>query len=459
MASKSKTKYLCSKCGHDHLKWQGSCSGCGEWGTLEEFKDNTNSHKGTWVGGSSEIKLLGDIDASEFARIPSGIKEFDRVLGGGFVQGSVVLIGGDPGIGKSTLLLQAISLFKGKRVYVSGEESEQQIALRSKRLKLDNDATPVLTEVQVEVILQKMESFGPELIIIDSIQTLYSSKADSAAGSVSQVRECTAQLLRYAKNTGTIIILVGHVTKDGTIAGPKILEHMVDTVLYFEGDVHAGFRLLRAVKNRFGAAGELGVFAMTGKGLEGVDNPSLFFMAEHAEPVPGTTLLSAMEGDRPLVVEVQALLESTKFPTARKLSVGFDSNRISMLVAVLSERGGLPCADFNIYINAVGGLKLVEPAADLAIALACASGFKKRVLPRDLAVFGEIGLGGEIRPVLHAEARINEAKKLGFKKVIMPKTRGVQAPSSDIELVQVRSLSEAIAHAFPPIPKQPKPEL
>ncbi|MGL4408133.1 MAG: DNA repair protein RadA, partial [Zoogloea sp.] len=362
--------------------------------------------------------------------------EFDRVLGGGLVAGGVVLIGGDPGIGKSTLLLQALAVLarKQKALYVSGEESAEQVALRAGRLQLDARTLQLLPEISLERILATLRDEKPEVAVIDSIQTIYSEALSSAPGSVAQVRECAAQLTRYAKQHGTSLIMVGHVTKDGALAGPRVLEHIVDTVLYFEGDTHSSFRLIRAFKNRFGAVNELGVFAMTEKGLRGVTNPSAIFLSQHGQQVPGSCVLVTQEGTRPLLVEIQALVDTAHSPSPRRLSVGLEQNRLAMLLAVLHRHAGVVCFDQDVFVNAVGGVKITEPAADLAVLLAIVSSLTNRPLPKELVVFGEVGLAGEIRPAPRGQERLKESAKLGFSVALVPKAN---APKQEIPGMQV----------------------
>jgi DNA repair protein RadA/Sms len=378
--------------------------------------------------------------------VPTGIDEFDRVLGGGLVPGGVVLIGGDPGIGKSTLLLQALSLLSGslKALYVSGEESAEQVALRASRLQLDARSLQLLPEINLERILGTLRAERPDVAVIDSIQTVYSESLGSAPGSVAQVRECAAQLTRFAKQSGTTLILVGHVTKDGTLAGPRVLEHIVDTVLYFEGDTHSSFRLVRAFKNRFGAVNELGVFAMTDKGLKGVSNPSAIFLSQHGQQVSGSCVLVTQEGTRPLLVEIQALVDSAHSPSPRRLSVGLEQNRLAMLLAVLHRHAGVVCFDQDVFVNAVGGVKIAEPAADLAVLLAIVSSLTNRPLPRQLVVFGEVGLAGEIRPAPRGQERLKESAKLGFTMALVPKANAPKHDIPGMQVIAVDRIEEAL---------------
>ena len=452
--AKSKSQYACTECGGISPKWQGQCPHCGVWNTLVETvmesaapgSNRFTSNAGGLIAPSS-VQELSTIEARDLPRVPTGIEEFDRVLGGGLVSGGVILIGGDPGIGKSTLLLQALSAMAGQHrvLYVSGEESGEQVALRARRLGLRTQGLKLLTEISLEKIQATLASEKPEIAVIDSIQTMYSEMLTSAPGSVAQVRECAAQLTRIAKATGTNIILVGHVTKEGAIAGPRVLEHIVDTVLYFEGDTHSSYRLVRAIKNRFGAVNELGVFAMTDKGLKGVSNPSALFLSHHEEPVPGACVLVTQEGSRPLLVEIQALVDAAHSPNPRRLSVGLDQNRLAMLLAVLHRHAGVPTYDQDVFINAVGGVKIAEPAADLAVLLAIASSLKSRPLPKGLVVFGEIGLAGEIRPAPRGQERLKEAAKLGFTQALIPKANAPKGKIEGMEVIACERAGEALA--------------
>ena len=394
---------------------------------------------------SQSVATLSDIDAAEVARTPTGLDELDRVLGGGIVAGGVVLIGGDPGIGKSTLLLQALDALSQQLpvLYVTGEESAAQVALRARRLGLAGNRVRVVAEIQLEKILANVSAENPSLCVIDSIQTLYSDQLTSAPGSVAQVRECAAQLTRVAKGTGCAMVLVGHVTKEGALAGPRVLEHMVDTVLYFEGDTHSSFRLVRAIKNRFGAVNEIGVFAMTERGLKGVNNPSAIFLSTHGEPVAGSCVMVTLEGSRPLLVEVQALVDSGG-PSPRRLSVGLDRDRLAMLLAVLHRHAGVDCLDQDVFVNAVGGVRIGEPAADLAVLLAIQSSLRNRPLPRGFIAFGEVGLAGEVRPAPRGQERLREAAKLGFSVAVVPKANAPKKPIEGLTLHAVERIEEAI---------------
>jgi DNA repair protein RadA/Sms len=424
--AKEKTVYTCSECGGTSPKWLGKCTACHAWNTLiESVAENAAPTKNRFasLAAAAPVQALCDIEATDFDRTPTGQDELDRVLGGGIVEGGVVLIGGDPGIGKSTLLLQALdTLQRGgmNALYVTGEESGAQVALRSRRLGIVGSQVKVMAETQLEKILATLEAQAPNIAVIDSIQTVYSDQLTSAPGSVAQVRECAAHLTRYAKSSGTAIVLVGHVTKEGTLAGPRVLEHMVDTVLYFEGDTHSSFRLVRAIKNRFGAVNEIGVFAMTEKGLKGVSNPSAIFLSQHSEPVPGSCVMVTLEGTRPMLVEIQALVDSGG-PSPRRLSVGLDKDRLAMLLAVLHRHAGVACMDQDVFVNAVGGVRITEPAADLAVMLSITSSLRGKPLPKGFIAFGEVGLAGEVRPAPRGQERLKEAAKLGFSVAIVPK--------------------------------------
>ena len=432
------------------MKWQGQCPHCREWNTLTETVQEKNVLRFSPDSVQKQVLSLSEVETEDMPRFLTGMDEFDRVLGGGLVQGGVVLLGGDPGIGKSTLLLQALSRMSvhHRVLYVSGEESMQQVALRAKRLSLDVARVDLLTEIRLEAIQSILAEHRPRIAIIDSIQTIYSETLQSAPGSVAQVRECAARLTRFAKTSGTCIVLVGHVTKDGALAGPRVLEHMVDTVLYFEGDTHSTFRLIRAFKNRFGAVNELGVFAMTEKGLREVGNPSALFLSHHGVRVAGTCVMVTQEGTRPLLVEIQALVDEAHAPSPRRLCVGLEQNRLAMLLAVLHRHAGIPCFDQDIFINAVGGVKITEPGADLAVMLAIVSSLKNRVLPEKTVIFGEIGLAGEVRPVQRGQERIKEAAKLGFTCAVIPKANQSRQAVKGIEIIAVERVEEAVSALF-----------
>jgi DNA repair protein RadA/Sms len=448
--AKQKSVYTCTECGGQASKWQGQCPHCMAWNTLVETVAEAASAANRYsaLAEPSQLQRLSDVEALETPRQTTGIAEFDRVLGGGLVPGGVVLIGGDPGIGKSTLLLQALCHLgaSNKVLYVSGEESAQQIALRARRLALDAGPVQLLAEIQLEKITATLLAQRPNVAVIDSIQTIYSEALQSAPGSVAQVRECAAQLTRLAKQAGITVILVGHVTKEGALAGPRVLEHIVDTVLYFEGDSNSSFRLIRAFKNRFGAVNELGVFAMTEKGLREVSNPSALFLSHHGQEVAGSCVMVTQEGTRPLLVEVQALVDEAHAPNPRRLSVGLEQNRLAMLLAVLHRHAGIACFDQDVFVNAVGGVRITEPAADLAVLLAIVSSLRNKPLPAKLVVFGEVGLAGEVRPVQRGQERLKEAAKLGFTHAVIPKANNPKQRIAGMEVVAVDRLEDAVAY-------------
>ncbi len=464
MAKSPTTIYVCSNCGGQQRKWLGRCPDCDEYNTLVEEKFRPTAQA---VGKASsvatarlstnsfrEIKPISytEIESQDDMRTSSGIAEFDRVLGGGIVAGSLVLIGGSPGIGKSTLIIQVadqLSKSNTRVLYVSGEESERQIKMRGERLGLNAENLYLLPETNLEAILSEVEKLQPDAIIVDSIQTVFSPSVESAPGSVSQVREVAGQFMIFAKATSTPVFLIGHVTKEGSIAGPKALEHIVDTVLYFEGDRHHNHRIIRATKNRFGAANEIGIFEMTGEGLKAVGNPSEVFLQERPEGASGSVVTVCMEGTRPMLVEVQALVTGTKFGTGRRMAQGFDYNRTSLLIAVLEKRVGFQLANDDVFINVAGGLEIDEPAADLGVIAAIASSFRNLQIPPDTAVFGEVGLTGEVRGVLQAEARAREAQTLGFKKLILPASnkKGLEKLLG-MRVVGVKNLDEALDELF-----------
>ncbi|WPB56826.1 DNA repair protein RadA [Xylophilus sp. GOD-11R] len=454
--AKEKSTYTCSECGGNSPRWLGKCPHCGAWNTLVETVAQPPAAAGknrlgqapafAALAQTAEVTVLSEIEAADVARATTGIDELDRVLGGGIVEGGVVLIGGDPGIGKSTLLLQALDALERsglETLYVTGEESGAQIALRARRLGLDGSQVPVLAEIQLEKILATLDTRQPSVAVIDSIQTMYSDQLTSAPGSVAQVRECAAHLTRAAKASGIAIVLVGHVTKEGALAGPRVLEHMVDTVLYFEGETHSAFRLVRAIKNRFGAVNEIGVFAMTERGLRGVANPSAIFLSQHSEPVPGSCVLVTLEGTRPMLVEIQALVDSGG-PSPRRLSVGLDRDRLAMLLAVLHRHAGVACMDQDVFVNAVGGVRISEPAADLAVILAIASSLRGKPLPSGFLAFGEVGLAGEVRPAPRGQERLKEAAKLGFSIAVVPKANAPKKPVEGLTIHPVERVEEAI---------------
>jgi len=448
---RAKSAYVCSDCGATALQWFGACPSCGAAGTLTETaveKGGGASHR--YAAEASKSIALEAVDAKDLERIPSGLPELDRALGGGLVGGQVSLLGGDPGIGKSTLLLQALHAMSVSvpTLYVTGEESTEQVAMRARRLGLApgemSGSLRLLAETQLERIVASLDSAKPRVAVIDSIQTLWSETLQSAPGSVAQVRECAAQLTRHAKRNGIALLFIGHVTKEGAIAGPRVLEHIVDTVLYFEGDPHSAFRLVRAVKNRFGAVNELGVFAMTEKGLRGVSNPSALFLSRHEKPVAGSCVLVTIEGTRPLLVEIQALVDSAHTPNPRRLSVGLEQNRLAMLLAVLHRHAGLATWEQDVFVNAVGGVRIGEPAADLAVSLAVVSSLTDRPIAEKVAVFGEVGLAGEVRPAPRGQERLREAAKLGFEKIIIPRANAPKTKIPNLEVLPVERVDQAV---------------
>jgi len=439
-ALKRKTAYVCSDCGASALQWFGACPSCGAAGTLSE----TVSDRRAPSAGKIATVSLAELQPRELARIPTGMEELDRALGGGLVPGQVALLGGDPGVGKSTLLLQSVSSLDVPSLYVTGEESAEQVALRARRLGLAAGSLRLVAETQLERVLGAIEGARPRVAVVDSIQTLWSEALQSAPGSVAQVRECAAQLTRLAKRDALALLLIGHVTKEGAIAGPRVLEHIVDTVLYFEGDSHSAFRLVRAVKNRFGAVNELGVFAMTEKGLKGVSNPSRLFLSTHEKPVSGSCVLATLEGTRPLLVEIQALVDSAHSPNPRRLSVGLEQNRLAMLLAVLHRHAGIATWEQDVFVNAVGGVRIAEPAADLAVCLAIVSSFSDKPISSKVAVFGEIGLAGEVRPAPRGQERLREAAKLGFEKAVIPKSNLPKGKIAGLGVHAVERIDEAV---------------
>ncbi|APZ43892.1 DNA repair protein RadA [Acidihalobacter ferrooxydans] len=450
--AKARVEYRCNACGAFSPKWSGQCGECGEWNTLVEVAPRKTSAppppnpRFSGYAGHSSVRKMDEVALEAEPRTPTRLTEFDRVLGGGLVHGSVVLIGGDPGIGKSTLLLQTLATLDKSlpSLYVTGEESLQQVTLRAHRLGLPRGHLRLLTETGVERILAIATEERPRVLVIDSIQTLYSEQLQSAPGSIGQVRESAAQLVRYAKQTDTSVFLVGHVTKEGTLAGPRVLEHMVDTVLYFEGDPGNRYRVMRAVKNRFGAVNELGVFAMTEHGLKAVSNPSAIFLSRHPNPVSGSVVMVTREGTRPLLVEVQALVDESRQGNPRRVTVGLEQNRLVMLLAVMHRHGGLALYDQDVFINVVGGVRVSETAVDLAVLAAAISSLRDKPLPNDLVVFGEVGLAGEIRPVPNGEERLREAAKHGYTQAIVPKANAPRHTSAGMQVHAVERLSEAL---------------
>ena len=445
---RTKVAYECTACATQTPKWGGQCPGCNAWNTLiEQQLEKTTGHRYESLAPPSQVVSMASVVAIDMDRFSSGSVEFDRVLGGGLVQGAVVLIGGDPGIGKSTLLLQTavhVSQAHARVLYVSGEESLAQIALRAQRLGLGEASIDLLAEISLEKIIQVISERKPLFVVIDSIQTLFTDALNAAPGSVSQVRECAAQLTRCAKQGGSTLVMIGHVTKEGTLAGPRVLEHMVDAVLYFEGDSHSSFRLVRSFKNRFGSVNELGVFAMTERGLRAVPNPSALFLSQHAKPVPGSSVLITQEGSRPLLVEIQALLDASAGLQPRRLAVGLDAQRLALLLAVLHRHAGIACHDQDVFLNAVGGVRINEPAADLASLFAIVSSFKNKALAKGIAVFGEVGLAGEIRPCPRGQDRIREAAKLGYHRLIVPKANMPKTSTEGLTIVGVDRLDQAL---------------
>ena len=452
MAGKIKTRYQCDECGAVTLKWSGQCADCSAWNTLTEVvledKPASSERFQSHAAEPAVIHKLDEVDLVKQPRMSTGSAEFDRSLGGGLVNGSVILLGGDPGIGKSTLLLQVLSSLADKdgihTLYISGEESIEQINLRATRLGLPADGLYVLAENQLEHIFAAAGRHKPSVLVVDSIQTVFSETLQSAPGAVAQVRECAARLVRYAKQTRTTVFLVGHVTKEGALAGPRVLEHMVDTVLYFEGDNNSRYRIIRSVKNRYGAVNELGIFAMTEKGLREVTNPSAIFLATHDKPAPGTAILVTREGSRPLLVEVQALVDPSHSQQPRRITVGLEHNRLTMLLAVLHRHTGIVTYDQDVFVNVVGGIKLTETAADLAVLMAIMSSLRDQPLAGDIVIFGEVGLTGEIRPVQEGQERLKEAVKHGFAKAVIPAANAPKQKQGKLEIIPVKKLGEAI---------------
>ncbi|TNF36687.1 MAG: DNA repair protein RadA [Gammaproteobacteria bacterium] len=453
MAKVAQKAYVCNECGADFPKWQGQCSECGAWNAVTEVRlgpakasGTARARAGGYAGEAAAVQPLSAVSVSEEARISTGFAEFDRVLGGGLVPGSAILIGGHPGAGKSTLLLQTLCKLAEQQdcLYVTGEESPRQVAMRARRLGLPVDKLNLLAETDLEVLMATVEAEKPQVLVVDSIQVVYLPEIQSAPGSVSQVRECAAALTRFAKQSGTVLILVGHVTKDGSLAGPKVLEHMIDASILIEGDHDSRFRTLRGQKNRFGAVNELGVFAMTDAGMKEVKNPSAIFLSGRRESAPGSVVMAVWEGTRPLLVEIQALVDDSQAANPRRLAVGLEHNRLAMLLAVLHRHGGLQLGASDVFVNAVGGVKVVETSADLALLLAIVSSFRDRPLPADLVVFGEVGLSGEIRPVPSGQERLSEAAKHGFARAIVPKANVPRQAIQGMKVTGVETLAEAL---------------
>ena len=453
--SSVKTLFVCSACGASSPQWAGQCADCGEWNTLEEHvqapavtSGRGSARGGRQYAGDSGVKRLSEVPRDAETRFATGIGEFDRVLGGGLVAGGVVLLGGDPGIGKSTLLLEAVARVAGQHgaLYVTGEESLRQVGMRAERLGVEDDGLKLLAETRVEAIIELAARERPEVLVVDSIQTVHSDSLGSAPGGVAQVRESAAQLVQFAKRSGTVLFLVGHVTKEGQLAGPRVLEHMVDTVLYFESDSGSRYRLLRAVKNRFGAANELGVFAMLDTGLKEVRNPSAIFLSRHEQPVPGSAILVTREGTRPLLLELQALVAESPLSNPRRLAVGLDGNRLGMLLAVLQRHAGVSTYGEDVFVNVVGGVRVAETASDLPALLAVVSSLRDRPIPQDWVIFGEVGLAGEIRPVPNGADRLAEAARHGFRRALVP-MKNCPAPGQapqGIEVMGVERLDAAL---------------
>ena len=447
--SKTRIKYICSNCGYESLRWLGKCPECESWNSFTEEIVETSKRQTTSYKGITSAKKISEITANEEDRVKTGIGEFDRVLGGGLMPGSVILLGGDPGIGKSTLAMQSASNIKQKVLYVTGEESAKQIKLRADRLKIKSDDFYILAETDMSPIIAAMNELNPVLIVIDSIQTMYRSELDNSPGTITQIRECTALLMEEAKKKHFSIIIVGHVTKEGMIAGPKLLEHIVDTVIQFEGETHHSFRILRAQKNRFGSTNEIGVFEMHEDGLSEVKNPSELFLSERDKETSGSVVTSSMEGTRPILLEVQALVTPSNYGNPQRVTTGFDQRRLSILLAVLEKRASYRLSANNVFLNMAGGVKILEPAVDLAVCCSVASSLLDKKADNSTVVVGEVGLGGEIRSVGHIEKRIQEAEKLGFKRIILPQNnlKGIKT-NGKIEIIPVDTLSDAIKNVL-----------
>jgi DNA repair protein RadA/Sms len=460
--AKQKTAFVCNDCGSDYAKWQGQCSDCGAWNTLAEVRlgpasaggrgasrasGGVSANRAGFAGALAGARVLRDIDLDDLPRFSSGAEEFDRVLGGGLVPGSSILVGGNPGAGKSTLLLQSMCYLAAgmDALYITGEESLQQVAMRARRLNLPVDKLRLMSETNVETIVVALEEFRPRVVVVDSIQVVHTAELTSAPGSVSQVRECAAYLTRFAKRTGTVLFLVGHVTKDGSLAGPKVLEHMIDCSILLESTDDSRFRTLRGQKNRFGAVNELGVFAMTEQGMREVRNPSAIFLDRSGEPASGSAVMVVWEGTRPLLVEIQALVDDSQLGNPRRVAVGLEQNRLAMLLAVLHRHGGLQVGDQDVFANVVGGVKVLETSADLALLLAIVSSYRDRQLPRDMVIFGEVGLSGEIRPVPSGRERLAEAAKHGFRRAIVPRANAPKSEIKGMQVLAVSKLAEALA--------------
>jgi DNA repair protein RadA/Sms len=446
MSSKARTVYVCSACGNDSPKWQGQCPACGEWNTLSAHAA-PKAPRSPPRSGAAASHTLGSAGTEDAPRLATGSTEFDRVLGGGLVAGSVTLIGGDPGIGKSTLLLQSAAALAGTVavLYATGEESVRQVGLRARRLGLGDAPLALIAETQVEAVLEAARAAGARVLVVDSIQTMATGEVEASAGSVSQLKESAARFVTHAKRSGTAVVLIGHVTKEGVIAGPRLLEHLVDTVLYFESDAGSRFRVVRAIKNRYGAANEIGVFAMDEHGLKEVKNPSAIFLSRHETPVPGSVVTVTREGTRPMLIEVQALVDDSRAQQPRRVAVGIDANRLSLLLAVLHRHGGIALNGHDVFVNVVGGVRVEETAADLAVLATAVSSLESRALPEGLVVFGELGLAGEIRPVPFGEERLREAAKHGFTRAIVPRANAPRKPIDGLSVYAVGRLEEALA--------------
>jgi len=445
---KTKIKYICSDCGYESLRWLGKCPECENWNSFTEEIVEENKRAPKPFKGKIQIQKIRDISANETDRIISGIAEFDRVLGGGLMPGSIVLLGGDPGIGKSTLAMQTTSKLNDRVLYVTGEESTKQIKIRSQRLNLKSDDFYVLAETNLSAVLSAIKELQPAVVVIDSIQTMYREELDNSPGTVTQIRECTSLLQDAAKRNNFCVIIVGHVTKDGMIAGPKILEHIVDTVLYFEGNSDYSYRILRAQKNRYGSTNEIGIFEMRESGLQEIKNPSKIFLSERDKQTPGSVVTSTIEGTRPLLLEAQALVTPSNFGYPQRVSTGFDQRRLSILLAVLEKHGKLRLSTSNVFINMAGGVKIYEPAIDLAVCCSIASSLSNKLIDNNTVVIGEVGLGGEVRSVGNIDKRIREAEKLGFEKVILPKSNLNGLKSKTIKLIGISNIVEALSNIF-----------
>jgi DNA repair protein RadA/Sms len=449
--AKTREVYLCDQCGNESLKWQGQCPTCAAWNSLKPLSvPKSKAARASLAGAAGEPQRLAQVGEADEPRIATGMGELDRVMGGGLVLGSVTLLGGDPGIGKSTMLLQAADALSRATttLYVTGEESLRQVSLRARRLSVASDTLQLLAETAVETVIEQARAAQVKVLIIDSIQTMYTTEVESSPGSATQVRETAAALVRFAKTTGVSVLIIGHVTKEGLIAGPRILEHMVDTVLYFESDAGSRFRLIRAVKNRFGAANEVGVFAMGEQGLKEVKNPSAIFLSQHAQPVAGSAVMVAREGSRPMLIEVQALTDDTQGMNPRRVAVGLESNRLALLLAVLHRHGGVSTSGRDVFLNVVGGVRITETAADLAAVLACVSSVRDQPLVQRLVCFGELGLAGEVRPVPYGEERLREAAKHGFERAIVPEANVPRRSIERMEVIGVARLADALRSAF-----------